>query len=490
MSVDRMILRVGLLALPALAGCARVDPAADLRQVDEQVQSGTGLAPPPRPADADAAERAVAERLAGGLTATEALEVCLLNNPRVRAAYLRVGVARADVVQAGLFRNPGLALSLRMPDGGGLTDLQLDFAQNIAELWLIPARRRAAELELRREVLSVAREIGAAALDTRAAYYTALASDREREIAAANRDVARQLVDAAVARQSAGVGSELDVNLARTEFMQTEVAVRAAELTAFAARQRLALLLGLASSPAELTLSDALPDAPSWPLDEAGLVRTARRARVDLLAANWLCGAAAARVEQERLSVFSEVEVGFSFERMERGRRGDKPWLADTLWASAEAGQLSAPSLRPREALPTNTVAGPALALELPLFDQNQAQIAKAEFLFEAAVAQRDALELEAVQETRAAVHRARTAWEVSSYYRDHLLPLAERNLELSRAAYRGGQLSLPAVLEAQQALLAARRQYVAAQREGAVALVELEKATGLPVEFGIQSDE
>ena len=109
-------------------------------------------------------------------------------------------------------------------------------------------------------------------------------------------------------------------------------------------------------------------------------------------------------MEQERLSVVTDVELGLSFERMERGRRGDKPWLADTLWASAEAGQFAAPSLQPREKLPTNTVLGPALALELPIFDQNQAQIAKAEFLYEAANAQRDALQLEVAQETRAAV--------------------------------------------------------------------------------------
>lgn len=483
MNADRMILRLGLLVLPAVTGCARVDPVADLRRVEVHVQSSTGAALPAPPADADEAERAIAERLAGGLTAAEALEICVLNNPRVRAAYLRVGVARADVVQAGLFRNPGLALSLRMPDGGGLSDLQLDFAQNVAELWLIPARRRAAEGELQREILAVAREIGVAALDTRAAYYTALAADREREIAAANRDVARELVDAAVARQTAGVGSEIDVNLARTEFMQTEIAVRTAELAAFEARRGLAVLLGLASPPESLTLSDALPDAPNWPLDPEALVRTASRARLDLVAASWLCGAAYARVEQERLSVVTDVELGVSFERMERGRRGDRPWLADTLWASAEAGRLAAPSLRPRDALPTNTVVGPALALELPIFDQNQAQIAKAEFLYEAATAQRDALRIDAAQETRAAVQRARTAWDVSNYYRESLLPLAERNVELTRAAYRSGKLALPSVLEAQQALLAARRQYAAALRDGAVAVTALEKAAGLPVE-------
>ncbi len=474
----------------SLAGCAAVDPRPDYRRVAQHVAEAVGDAALELPEDAASANAWVNERLAGGLTADGALQVCLLNNPRVRAAYLRVGVARADVVQAGLFQNPGLSLSLRLPDGGGLSNLELSAAQNVADLWLIPARKRAALGELQREVLEVAREIGAAALDTRAAYFHAAAADREREIARENRDVAQQLLDAALARQSAGVGNEIDVNLARTEFMQTEIDLRESSLAAFDARRRLAVLLGLRIPPDELRLADRLPDPPALPLAEEALVAAAERSRLDLLAAGYAVEAAAARVEQERLSVVSDVELGLSFERGERGRRGDRPWLADTLWSSAEAGQLAAPSLRPREKLPTDTVLGPTLSLELPIFDQNQAQIARAELLYEAALARREALRLEIAQDARAAGRRARTAWDVAAYYRDQFLPLVQTNLDLSRQAYRAGKLSLLAVLESQKALLTARRRYVDALREGAVSLTELERAVGRPVDGALHKED
>lgn len=470
-------------AVACVGGCARVDPQPDYRRVGDAVQAATGAALE-TPLPEDAAVAAEIERLThDGLTADEAVRVCLFANPAVRSALLQVGVARAAVVQSGLFSNPGVALALRQPDGGGLGELEVALAQGIADLWLIPIRTAAAEGELQRQILEAARAISALALATRAAYFTAVGADRELEIAGQNRDVARQLVDAAAARRAAGVGSDIDVNLARAELMQTEVASRAAELAAFDARRRLATLLGVQTPPDALRLLDELPDPPAWTLTTEQLLATARAHRLDLRAAAVVVDTAAAQVRRERLSVFADVEVGVSFERSARGGRRDRPWLADALWASAEAGQPMLPSLRPREKLATDTLVGPTLSFKLPLFDQNQAGIARAELQHARAWADARAAVLNAEHETRAAEHRARTAWELSRYYRDSFVPLLTENLELARAAYRGGKLSLLAVLEAQKALLAARGRAVQAQRDGAVALAELEQALGIPLE-------
>lgn len=469
--------------LIVLSGCASVNPRPDYDRVEQHVADAVGKGAPERPDDAEAVRALVAARLEGGLSADEAVQVCLLNNPRVRSALLRVGIARAELVQAGLFQNPSLSLSLRLPDGGGLSNLELAIAQNIADLWLLPIRKRAAEGELESAILEVARELSAVALEARAAYYSAVGLGREKEIVDENRGVAQQLLDAALARQQAGAGSAIDVNLARSEFMQTEVALRNAALAAFEARRSLAVLLGVKTPPDDLVLSDKLPDPPAWVLTPERLVSAAEANRLDLQAATYFVDVAAARVQQEKLSVVADVEVGVGFERDERGRRGDRPWLADTLWASAEAGALAAPSLRPRERQPTDTILGPTLSLELPVFDQNQAQIAKAQFIYEQAMLNREALLLDVTQETRGAFQRARTAWDVADYYRVSFLPLLQDNLSLSREAYRAGKISLLSVLEAQKLLLASRGRYVESLRNAAIAVTDLEKAIGAPIE-------
>ncbi|MBW7906483.1 MAG: TolC family protein [Phycisphaerae bacterium] len=477
----RPIQTLAALALCAAAGCARLDPRADYQRVAAHVADATGVTPVERPDDDAAAEGLVDELLREGLALDEAVQVCLLSNARARAALLRVGVARAELAQAGLFRNPTLALAARLPDGGGLANLEAAITQSITDLWLLPVRRRAAEAGLEHEVLSVARELSAMALATRRAYLAAVAADREYELALENGELGRQLVEVTTARQQAGVGSSIDVSAAQAEVMRIDVAARRAALVRYEARQRLVALLGRELDPDAVVLCDTLPD-PAGPLPPLETLLIAAEQRLDLGAADIAVAAAEARVRQEMLSVFSEVEAGVSFERDARGRRGDRPWRADTLWASAEAGDLAVPALRPREKLPTDTVVGPSLSLVLPIFDQNQAQIALAHLALRQAELARDALRLDIRLETRAAEQRARAATGLAAYYRDTYVPLLRTNLELAREAYRGGKTSLLAVLEAHKVLLAARGEYVVALRDAALAWADLEQSIGQPL--------
>jgi hypothetical protein len=157
-----------------------------------------------RPDDNAVIEQQVAHLTAGGLTADEAVQVALLNNPRLQAAVYRLGISRADFVQSGLFTNPSLSFSLRWPDGGGLTNLQAGIAQNVAELWQIKHRKEAAERDLDRTILDVAREASMLALDARVAYWRAVRADRESDLARENLALGQKLIDVAISRREAG----------------------------------------------------------------------------------------------------------------------------------------------------------------------------------------------------------------------------------------------------------------------------------------------
>jgi cobalt-zinc-cadmium efflux system outer membrane protein len=464
------------------SGCASVDPRHDFERVQNHIAIAAGQRPSVSREDRDAVRLFIDEALRDGLTVDEALQIALLNNPEVRAAFFTVGMGRADVVQSGLFQNPSLALSVRLPDSGGLANMEFSIAQRIADLWLIPLRKRVAEGELERQILLVARDTSVAILDARRAYYRAVAAGRDLEIAAEGQTIGQQLLDISLARQQAGVGNEIDVNQARAALMETEITVQTAKLAAFRERRVLATTLGLDSSPNDLRLIDALPEPPTLLLTEQLLIDSAKAHRLDLLAADQTVNAAWARVEQERRSVWTNVEFGVSVERDARRSRGDRDWLADAAWASADAGELSAPSLRPREAQETDVVVGPAIGFDLPIFDQNQAQIAKAEFAYRRAEVEREALLVEVTQETREAYERARITWDLSTYHRDRLLPLLDSNLTLSREVYRAGQVSFLSVLEVQRTLLRARAAYVEVLREAAIAIVDLERAIGQPI--------
>ena len=69
--------------------------------------SGTDL-------DKEAAEK-VDSLLKTKLTADEAVQIALLNNRDLQAVYSDLGVAQADLVQAGLFNNPIFEAAFKFP---------------------------------------------------------------------------------------------------------------------------------------------------------------------------------------------------------------------------------------------------------------------------------------------------------------------------------------------------------------------------------------
>ncbi len=98
-----------------------------------------------RPDTEDLVVGKLEELLTGGISAQQAVQICLLNNPKIQAAFFTVGITSADVVQSGLFSNPTRAFSPRFPAAGGATRFEASVAQNIIALWQIPMRKREAE---------------------------------------------------------------------------------------------------------------------------------------------------------------------------------------------------------------------------------------------------------------------------------------------------------------------------------------------------------
>lgn len=479
--MKRLFRAVLACVLAQTAGCATVKPTQDYERASRLIESATGQSVTVDPEGAAAARQVAASMLADGLTAQEAVQLSLLNNPRLQAGLLRIGISRTAVVQSGLFSNPSLALSLRLPDEGGLANFEVSLAQNIAELWQIRPRIRAAERDLDQMILILAREASSAAFDAHSAYVRVMQTERQLAIARENLSIAEQLVELAVARRQAGSGTEVDVNLAQAERAALDVTSRTSLVAAVEAKTALAKILGLTTPPNELQLRDALPDAVPLTFTPEHLVEIARAHRLDLKAAGAVTQAAEARVAYERSRFLRTVELGISMERDERRSRGDRNWLSETAWASAGSGALTLPSLQPREPQSTDYVTGPTLAMELPLFDQNQAQVARAEYELLQAVYLKDAIDREIVQESWAVHARAKTAFENAGFMRDELLPLRENGLRLAREAYRVGSTTLLTVLDAQRRLLEARAGYVDVQATAGLARIDLERIAGQP---------
>lgn len=489
------LLGLALSSFLFIAGCATVDPRRDYDSAQRHVAEATGQAATLALEDRDAIRALVAERLNGGLTADEAVQVALLNNPKIRAAFSRIGMARADVVQAGLLTNPSVGISLRFPDGGGLADLEFTLAQNIADLWMIPARTRATQRDLHRTILETAREAASLANDAKVAYFNAVAAQRALEIARENLSLVEKLEQISRARLEAGNVGSLDVNLVRGLVLKVQVEERNARLSVATAKRTLATLLGFDGPAEELLLVDALPQPLATAIDPSRMLEIAQESRLDLRAARDAMSAAEARVEAEYAKVFQDVEVGFALERNARRAIPGRHIAADAARASIANGALTAPEIQSRgqrqleKSQEIEAILGPTFSLTLPIFDQNRAQIAKAKYAVQEADALLESLARTVGQETREAADRLSTAWGVAQMYEQQVLPQARTTLELSESSYQAGNTPILNVIDAQRSLLETRQAYVAALQSAANAVVDLERATARPsqVLFGLQ---
>lgn len=476
---------VTITALAALlTGCATVDPKVDYQRSSRFVEQATGVADVVAERDAVATEVHTEQLLRDGLSSGEAVELALLNNADLQAAFREIGMARADLVQSGLLSNPTLAMAFRLPAGGGLTAIDMDVAQNIADLWQIPPRKRAAEQNLEQMILRIAFEASQVAARTKQAYCAVVGAEHRLKIARENLDVTRTSRELSEFRLEAGAGNVLDVNLAKGAVLDVELSVDRARLAASDAKRDLAILLGLRTDAEQLKLADEAR-SPDLPTQSEALVVQALENRLDVRALREAVRAADERLVLECRRVFPSLTIGLSLERDARGPSQDRDILADTARASIAAGRLTAPEIQPRSArdVDQDVTLGPGFALELPIFDQNQAQIARARFVLEQAVHRLSALETSILHEVRGAADQAETARKITRFYEEEVLPRSQQNLDLARDAYKAGKTGFLSVLEAERAFLVTRDRYTSTMEDEAIALARLEQAVGMQFE-------
>ncbi len=442
--------KVILVAFAALLGaCRSPDASEDFARARGLIRSSTDVECRFDPADKAAPDpSALEDALRDGLSLQEALALVLANNRELQAGFMEIGVARADLAQAGMLANPSLSLLFLFPTGGGQLDLQAQLAQSVTDLWRIPGRKREAAAKLDQAVLRLSRFAGELVADTRDAYFAALAAIRAVELANEGLALTQGSLRALQAQLEEGVATRLDESLARNESWSAELGLRRAERDEVLARKRLSELLSMGSELPGIHLTDELPEPRATVWHVESLVANATRERLDLQAARSALEAARQRLALEGVQRVPDLALGFHREDPESG-----------------------------------AILGPSVDVTLPVWDQNQARVARARYELLASERRYEGLVLVAASDVRDAVQRARAAAAEASLLREALLPEAERALALAEQAHAGGEATWLELLEAQRRALTARRELAAAQLEVAKSLVALERSAGAPLE-------
>lgn len=484
--VYRKKTRVGIVCSLALAavGCATVDPQSDYDRVTQLIEERTGATETYSPAIDELVDGKVDALLADGLTVDEAVRVCLLNNRSFQAMFQKVGASRADVVQSGLVSNPSISLMVQFPEGGGRTKLDLGISQQLVDLWQIPVRRKIADAQLEETILDVTRRAIELTAEVKTKCYRYLSIEQAEAITQQNIELSQQSLELAMERFKAGEASRLDVNLTRAKLLEVELEALALRRDRQVAQAAVARVLGLSRSTKPWVLKDSLPQ-PTTLMDDVDLITHAMSERIDARMIQSQVAAAEQELALEWLKVVPNVTAGAALERSEARAIPGRKVFADTARESVANGKLTAPSIQSKAQRDLerrqiiDALLGPSLDITLPIFDQNQAQIAKAKYkVAEKRKAYEDLLD-DVANQVRQAAAVARNAAEQVRNYADKILPQAQENVEAARRLYLAGEQSILVLIESQETLIKQRRLFQDVLRDYAVAIAELQSAVG-----------
>ncbi len=443
------------LGVATLSGCASESLRPDFEEARQLILDSTGQAEVYDPQQPPLSGDQLRAALADGLDLDEALRLALLNNRSLQAGFMGLGIARADYVQAGLLENPTLGLAFLFPAGGGGTRLAADLAANVLELWQIPHRQAAAEAQQDQRVLELGRLAGTLVADVQLAYYESVAATNSLELMRSSAELAREAAQASRQLVALGLATELEGSLAQDQALRSQLSAQQAQQARSSSARRLASLLSLTLDLSEVPLTTELatalldPSAPPWQRDE--LVSHARRTRLDLSALAAAVAAAEARIALEDSRAYPEIRGGLSYEQPETGD-------------------------------PTDHLLGPALEIELPVFDDKQAGRSRARFELEQLRRLYEALDADLQQAVRSAADRYTLALESAQFVRQELEPSTAQAVQLARQAYDAGSMTLPQLLELRAVLVQTQTSTQAALLEVARARVELERELGGPL--------
>lgn len=440
----------------ALSGCASLP--ADLGRSDVAVLLKERGRDASEVGDIGAAQRLLAELSGKPLSAGDAVRLALVNNPKLKAEYAKLGFAAADVYDAGRLSNPTLSASVLFPDvSGAANQVGFGLVQSFTNLLLLPARSRFAEGEFERVKQEVGAQVLNLAADTEVAYYHLAGAWQMVTMRETVAKAAQSSADLAQRFFDAGNINRLELALEQAAASQAQLGVMQARAKVTLARSALNRQMGLSATEDDWKISDQLP-APVTdedPLPE--LLKAADASRLDLAAA------------RKRVSLFADVlGVTRRFRLL---------------------GELNAGVETERET-DGSRITGPTLALELPLFNQGRGRVAKAEAGLQEAEAELRLLEIEISNGVQRAAAEVAAAKARTEQFRQSLIPLRE-------AIVARTQEEVSFMLEGQFQLLLVRQQeydayqgYLEAVRDYWLARVELAREIGAPLPSSAQISE
>lgn len=455
MVVFHVICSLGTLCLFCW-GCTRVPSADDGyvsslvdRRIDKEVHWDQGCY------EDEQVHCAVQSLLQQELTIGSAVQIALLNNPDIQATFEEIGIAQADLVQAGLFKNPvfdGYVRLLNHPV------LQLNTAfsvtQSFLDIFLIPLRKKIATVELEQAHLRVANAVLNLAFDVQETFYNLQEEQSKQSLLASLIQATEAASQLAAAQREQGNINDLEQQRRMNEYLEAKVAFTINQVDLIRLRERMNKLLGLSSSEQYWQIINDLPEVPKEEISAECLETIALSQRLDLEIARWEVKRIAEMLGIKQWWAYTDIAIGISTEYEGGGTQKT----------------------------------GPAFAGAIPIFNYGQADRARLYAMYRQSQKRWKALEIKILSEVHSAINQLIVNRNLVLTYQKELLPLQEQVVLMSQRFYNTMALSVYKLLDVKRQELQMRINYKLKLKNYWVSQVELNRALGGELYLAIES--
>ena len=347
------------------------------------------------------------------VSADTAVQVALLNNKGLQAAYADIGLSSANVWQETMPVNP--TMSVGFMEFGATRSLEAAIVANIFSLMTRDRRVAIAEARFRQAELRAAEETLRLAADARRAWLRAVGAAETVRYLAKAQETANAASE--LAMELGKTGAFTKTAQAREHALYAELAGQAAEarMTARTSKEALTRLMGVWGNEADFTIPATLPVLPKKLTVKRAIEAEALKKRVDLDVAQWELEALARSyglTQATRYVTDLELLAGVEFEEEKAEEKGEKDKV------------LTSPMFE--------------VEFVIPIFDTGKARMRKAEFSYMRAANQLAEKAVQIRSESREAYDRYRSTYQIARHYRDQVLPLRTLIEKESLLTYNG----------------------------------------------------
>ena len=442
--------RIGILSIVlALGGCASFSPDRGMSAVEEFAGApiGKDVLAIRSEEDAAAARATIDRILVRRLSADDAVQIALLNNRELQAAYNELGISEAQMVQASLPPNP--TFTIERIAGAGSLEIEARIIGSILSLLTLPAKAKIAADRFRQAQLKAADTTLRVATEARRDYYRAVSAGVIAGFLVQSQSSAQAATELSKELGEAGTMNKLDQARNLVFFAELTAQLAQARQLASTERERLTRVMGLWGPDSAFKLPTSLPRVPARPNAQPDVERAAVARRLDLQIA---------RMEVQALSTSFDLTNATRFVSVL-----DLSGIKKRVKVTNDEGVVEVEKER-----------GIEVELQIPIFDLGTSKVRQAEESYMQAVNRLAAKAVNVRSEARDAYRTYRAAYDIARHYQREVLPLRKIISDETLLRYNAMQVDVFTLLTEARSRIAATTAAIEAERAFWLAAINL----------------